>query len=384
MKINSMIILYASVGGGHFKAAEGIKNYIAENYKNCKVEMVDALRYTNKVIDKMVIKSYVNMAKYSPKMWGGIYKLGEETYSAVNISNAIQRILSMKLLKLLNEKKPDTIISTHPFITEMVASLKKHQKISTELNVILTDYASHKFWELKPEYINRYFVANEEMKYSLANNGIDKNKIFVTGIPIGPAFFKEYDKSAIYKEFNLDENKKTVLLFGGGEYGLSNVKSFFAGLLSVDYNFQVVAIAGKNQKIQEMFKETVKEFDKKVTVLGYTNKVPELMTISDFVISKPGGLTTTEILVSNIPFIIINPIPGQEEENARFLLNSGAAIRIYDSAKTKPILEQFFHNESRIKGMIEMQKLIAKPNSTADISKIIMTPNSKKSENLKI
>ncbi len=367
-----VIILYASVGGGHFKAAEGIKNYISENYENTSVEMIDALKYTNKLIDKMIISSYINMARYSPKMWGEIYKFSEKQYSVANFSNAVQKILSQKLFKLLQSENPTTIISTHPFITEMVASLKKHNKISTELNVIITDYVSHKFWELKSEYVNRYFVANEEMKYDLIHNGISVNKIFVTGIPVGPAFLADYNKSEIYKEFELDENKKTVLLFGGGEYGLSSVKKFLEGILSIEEDIQMVAIAGKNTKTQKMFKEVTSKYNKKVVILGYTTKVPELMQIADFIISKPGGLTTTEILVSNVPFVVINPVPGQEEGNANFLLNSGAAVRIFDADKTKPFFEELINNEPRIKGMKEMQKLIAKPYSTKAICEVIM------------
>lgn len=373
MNKKKIIILYASVGGGHFKAAEGIKNYIVDNYKTCEVQMIDALKYTNKLVDKIVIKSYVNMAKYSPKMWGEIYKFSEKLYSPANFSNAVQMILSNKLLALLEYEKPDSIISTHPFITEMVASLKKREKISTELNVIMTDYASHKFWELKPEYVNRYFVSNHEMKASLSFNGIDSDKIFVTGIPVAPSFLKEMNKSEIYKEFDLDPSKKTVLLFGGGEYGLSDVKDFLNGLLSINQDVQVVAIAGKNVKVRNMFKKVSEKFDKKVVILGYTTKIPELMHIADFVISKPGGLTTTEILVSNIPFIIINPIPGQEEENARFLLNNGAAVRLYNAEKSTPFLENFLNNDVRIHHIKEMQKAIAKPNSTQAIVEKILS-----------
>ena len=312
MKNKKIMILYASIGGGHYKAAEGVKNYLLKHYPNHTVEMVDALKYTNKVVDKIIISAYVNMARYSPKFWGDLYSFSEKQYSAVNFSNAVQRILSIKLFKLFEKEKPDIVISTHPFITEMVAILKKKSKINTSLNVIMTDYASHKFWELKPQYVNRYFVANEEMKYCLINNGIDANKIFVTGIPVGPAFLQKYDREEICRKFSLDPKKRVILLFGGGEYGLSNVKLFLTGLLEVEEDIQVVAIAGKSKKIQRMFKNTTIKYDKKTIILGYTDKIPELMSIADFVISKPGGLTTTEILTSNVPFIIINPIPGQE------------------------------------------------------------------------
>lgn len=373
MNKKKLIILYASIGGGHFKAAEGVKNFILDNYENYDVQMVDALKYTNKVVDQIIIKSYVNMAKYSPKMWGEIYKFSETQYSPANFSNAVQMLLSNKLLALFKHEQPDCIVSTHPFITEMVASLKKREKFKVELNVIITDYASHKFWELKPEFVDRYFVATQEMKAGLIYNGISEEKVFVTGIPVSPAFLKEYDKNEICKEFDLDPNLQTILLFGGGEYGLTNVKNFFDGLLNVKKAIQIVAIAGKNAKIQNMFKKISSKYDKKVLILGYTDKVPELMNIADVVISKPGGLTTTEILVSHVPFVIINPIPGQEEENARFLLNNGAAARLYNSEKSTPFFENFLNDTVRFSHMKAMQEEISRPNSTRDIVEKILS-----------
>ena len=371
--MKKIMILYASVGGGHFKAANGINNYINENYPECKTELVDALKYTNKLVDKIVVNSYVNMARYSPKMWGEIYKFSEKQYSVANFSNAVQKILSKKLFKLFKDEHPDVVISTHPFITEMVASLKKHNKTSCKLCVIMTDYASHKFWEIKHEYINMYFVANNEMKCSLINNGIDASKINVTGIPVEPAFTKEYNKEEIYKEFELSPNKRTFLIFGGGQFGMSNIKDFFEAILNVKEDIQIIAIAGKGKKTKKLFEKLTKNSDKKVVILGYTNKVPELMQIADFRVSKPGGLTTTEILVSQVPFIIINPVPGQEEENANFLTNNGAAVRIWDASKALPFIEQFINDSFRIENMKIMQKHIARPNSTRDIVEKILS-----------
>lgn len=372
MKKEKIIILYASVGGGHLKAAEGVKDYISKNYKNCSVKMIDSLKYTSKVVDKIVIRSYVNMVKFSPEIWGDIYKFSEKQYTAANFSNAVQKLLSNRLYTLIREEEPDSIISTHPFITEMVASLKKRGKIDTDLNVILTDYASHKFWELKPEFVNKYFVANKEMKEGLIYNGIPKEKIFVTGIPISPAFLEPHNKEKIYEDFGLDSSKKTILFFGGGEYGLSKIKDYFEKLLEVESDIQIVAVAGKNLKTQKTFRKLANTSSKKSIILGYSNRIHDLMSIADFVISKPGGLTTTEVLVSNIPFIIINPIPGQEEENARFLLNNGAAVRLYDKNKVTPFLNQLFNDDERIFHIKEMQKYIAKPNSTKDIVETIL------------
>ena len=370
--MKKIMILYASIGGGHYKAADGIKNYINEHYPDFKVEMIDSLRYTNKVFDKLIINSYINMARYSPKMWGEIYKISEKQYSVANFSNMVQKLLSKKLFQLFKEEEPAIVISTHPFITEMVATLKKSGKINPKLCVVITDYASHKFWEIKPEYVDMYFVANEEIKYGLIHNNIDASKVFVTGIPVGPAFLKEYNKAEIYKDFGLSPNKRTVLIFGGGQFGMSNIKDFFKALLTVKENIQIVAIAGKSQKNQKIFEKLSKDSDKDVVILGYTTKVPELMYIADFVISKPGGLTTTEILTSQVPFIVINPVPGQEEENANFLTNNGAATRLWDVTKAVPFLEQLFSDDFRIQNMKIMQKYIAKPNSTKDIVETIV------------
>lgn len=369
--MKKIMLLYASLGGGHYKAASGVMNYIVENYPEYKVEMVDALKYTNQIVDKMVIKSYINMARYSPEIWGDIYKYSEKVYTVANFSNMVQKLLSKKLFKLFKDEQPHVVISTHPFITEMVAALKKSGKTACKLCVILTDYASHKFWEIKHEYVNMYFVANEEMKYSMSSNGIPKEKIFVTGIPVGSEFLREYDRNEILNEFNLEKNKKTFLIFGGGEYGMSNIKGFFSALLNVNEDIQIVAVAGKSAKNQKLFEELAKASNKRVTVLGYTNKVPELMSIADFVISKPGGLTTTEILTTQTPFIIINPIPGQEVENANFLTNNGAAVRLWNINRATPFIEQLINNDFRVENMKIMQKHIAKPNSTRDIAETI-------------
>ena len=366
--MKKIMILYASVGGGHFRAADGVRAYIEENYKDkYEVVMIDALNYTNKVIDKIVISSYVNMARYSPKLWSKIYQMGEEHYSVANFSNAVQKLLSQKLFNLFKEKQPDVVISTHPFITEMVACLKKKGKTNAKLAVILTDYASHRFWEMKSEYVNLYFVANEEMRYSLIHSGIDASKIHVTGIPVRPDFLKKYDRKKLLDDLDLEEGKPIFLVFGGGAYGMSDANVLFKSLLDIKEDIQIIAIAGKSEKTKEGFEKLALESNKKIVILGFTDKVPELMSIADFVVSKPGGLTTTEILVSNVPFVIFNPVPGQEEENANFLTNNGAAVRLWDLNKAAPFFEQLLSDKFRLEHIKIMQKHIAKPNSTKDI-----------------
>ena len=215
------------------------------------------------------------------------------------------------------------------------------------------------------------------MKQYLISKNIPESKVFSTGIPISSRFLKEYNKKEILDELGLDENKKTILFFGGGEFGLGKTRTvqIFEDLVKNFDNIQVIAIAGKNEKMKENFENIVKENEKEkyVKVLEYTNMVPELMSISDLVVSKPGGLTTSESLASGLPMIIINPIPGQEEENAEFLEKNGTGIWIRKHNSVYEIFNNLFSNPEKLDNMKNNTKILAKKHSTEDICKIILS-----------
>lgn len=227
------------------------------------------------------------------------------------------------------------------------------------------------------EYTDYFFVANDKMKNYLISKNISENKVFVTGIPISSRFLKTYNKQDILKEFNLEENKKTILFFAGGEFGLGKNRTLqiFEDLIKNFENIQIIAIAGKNEKMKLNFESIVKNFNKEknVRVLEFTNKVPELMAISDLVISKPGGLTTSESLASNLPMIIINPIPGQEEENAEFLESKGTGVWIRKNDSPYEILKNIINNPVKLEEMKKNTEILAKKHSTENICKTILT-----------
>ena len=191
--------------------------------------------------------------------------------------------------------------------------------------------------------------------------------------------YKEKSFNKVIKQIclenNLKPNKKLILFFGGGEFGLGEKRTveILKALCKHLDNYQIIAVSGKNKKMNMEFfnlKNSIQNND--LHVFEYINKVPELMHISSVIFTKPGGLTTTESLASGLPIIVINPIPGQEEENARFLLNNGAAVRLFDADKTTPFLNRLLNDQKRIECMKEMQRYIAKPNSTKDIVEIIL------------
>lgn len=214
------------------------------------------------------------------------------------------------------------------------------------------------------------------MKNYLMSKSIPESKIFATGIPISSRFLKNYNKKEILTEFGLNDNKKNILFFAGGEFGLGKTKTIeiFEELTKNFTDIQIIAIAGKNLKMKIAFEEIVSIYNKQntVKVLEYTNKVPELMSISDIVISKPGGLTTSESLASGLPMLIINPIPGQEEENAEFLEEKGSGIWIRKNDSSYEIINNLLSNSTKLEEMKNNTKILAKKYSTKNICEIIL------------
>ena len=373
--MNKILIFYGSYGGGHLSAARNIKDYIENKYPDTEILIVDCIEYINKMLNKVTTKAYTDISKNARWFWRQLY-YNSENGALSSISNSANTVMAFKLNKLIQDFKPNLIISTHPFSSQMCAFLKKKNKINCKLATVMTDYAPHNQWLVAHEFVDYYFVAHDGMRESLAIRGVDKSKIYSTGIPLSNRFLLNYDKKKILNEYGLSPNKKTILFFAGGELGFGK-DTTFKMLKSIIDNFpylQIIAIAGRNVKMKKRFDDLVSETNSEdtVKVLSYTNQVPELMSVSDLVITKPGGLTTTESLASGLPLILIDPIPGQEEENAKFIENNEAGLWIKKGENIQEILSNIFSDPNKLHHMKINSRLIAKKNSTKDICEILL------------
>lgn len=376
--MKKILIFYASYGGGHLSAANSIKQYIDDNFSDCETKLVDCMLYVNKPINRITTTAYKEMVKKFPWAWGEVYSHSQKGPIA-HISSTANNLLAKKLLKLLKEYNPDIVISTHPFGSQMVSYLKRKALIECSLSTIITDFAPHEQWLVGKEQVDYFFVSHEKMREKIINSNIPENKVFSTGIPLSNKFLMHYNKVSVMKSFGLNPNKPVILFFGGGEFGLGREQTIkiFKSFIQHINNNQIVAIAGKNEKLKEAFSSIVHslQVEDVVKVLPYTNQVPELMSISDLVVTKPGGLTTTESLVSGLPIIAINPIPGQEEENAKFLENAGVAIWLKKHNDYDEIIKNLLSDRDKLHKMKVNTKLLAKKNSTRDICNIILNSN---------
>ena len=373
--MRKILIFYASYGGGHLSAANSIKQCIDDNFKNCETKLVDCMEYVNKPVNKITTTAYKELAKKFPWAWGEVYSHSQKGPLA-HISSASNNLLAKKLLKLLKEYQPDIVISTHPFGSQMVSYLKRKALVDCKLATIMTDFAPHDQWLVGKDYVDYYFVSHEKMRQELINSNVAENTVFATGIPLSNRFLMHFDKDEIMKSMGLNPDKRVILFFGGGEFGLGRDKTvkILNSFITHVKNHQIVAIAGKNEKMKIAFDKLVAETNSEsfVKVLAYTKQVPELMSISDLVVTKPGGLTTTESLASGLPIVAINPIPGQEEENAKFLEDEGVAIWLKKNDDYDKIIADLLSDEDKLHQMKVNTKLLAKKNSTRDICDIIL------------
>lgn len=372
--MKKVLIFYAAYGGGHYSAAKSIKKYLDDNFE-VETEIVDCIEYINKILNKITTEAYKEMAKKAPNLWGKVYSNSQKGLLG-HVSSRTNKVMAIKLKNLIKEVNPDLVISTHPFSSQMVSYLKRKGKINCKLVTVLTDFAPHEQWLIGHEYTNGYFVSNDNMKDYLIDYGIDHNKVHVTGIPLSDRFFIKYDKHDVCAEFNLNETIPVVLFFGGGEFGLGKDRTLqiLESLINNLPTFQIVAISGKNAKMNNRFMELAHRLnaENRVKILDYTNKVPELMSISSIVVTKPGGLTTSESLASDLPLLVINPIPGQEEENAEFLEAHNVAVWLKNTDNPDEVIKELFSNPKRLEKMKENSKLLAKKDSTKNICEIIM------------
>ena len=372
--MKKILILYGSYGGGHLSAAKTLQTYFQENYQDVNVEIIDCIEYINKHLNKVSTEAYKEFAKKMPWVWKRVYNKSKSGALAF-LSTTNNKILSLKLKKLLEEEKPDLVISTHPFATTMCAYLKEKEKVNFKLATILTDYHIHPQWLVLNLYNDVYFVANEQMKMDMISYNIDDDKIFVSGIPISERFLEPKNKTEIFNSFELDENKRTLLFFAGGEFGLGRNTTFilFRAFIRLFPDMQIVAISGKNKNMKAKFEKIIDQTNShdRVKLLEYTDKVPELMYIATAIVTKPGGLTVSEALASKKPLILINPIPGQEEENAQFLVDNNVAILIKDSDNISRTIKYLFKAD-KIENMGKSIDILSKPDSTKYICDYVL------------
>ena len=378
-----VLIMSASTGGGHNRAAKAMKDEIEKKCidgEHITCEIIDSLKLINTTMDKIISSGYEKSAKYTPKAWGGVYKMSDANIVSKHEykGNLFNTLLASKLKKLLKERKPDLIIGTHPFPMIALSTLKKKYPYRNAFNSffvpplisVLTDYTAHSTY-IQDE-IDYYIAGDEYVKEVLISEGVDGDKIKPYGIPVEKSFLEHREKSVVLEELGLAPDKFTVLLMGGS-FGAGNIKDTLKELLEIDRDFQIIVITGRNETLKEKLEKSLEKhtIDKNISILGFTQDMNDILSAVDIIVSKPGGLTTTECLLKELPMIIPYYIPGQEEENMDFLSNCGAALRTSKKFTISVLLKVLIDNPMRMELLKNNIKSIKKQNTAEDIANLV-------------
>jgi processive 1,2-diacylglycerol beta-glucosyltransferase len=326
--LGRVLVLSASAGAGHLRAAEAIEKAIRLRDLASEVQHLDVLKYTNKVFRHLYSKAYIDLVNRAPEVLGWLYDHLDNPAKNDPIRQAFDRLNSKPFIRYLRRYQPDVAVCTHFLPSGIISSLKRDGKVRLLNTVVVTDFDVHAMWLCR--HIEQYFVALEETKVHLNALGVPESLVTITGIPIDPAFAEPKDKRVMRCKYNLEPDRFTILVSAGG-FGVGPVGNLMQALTQLSHPVHVVTVCGHNEVLRTELAEAVKKLSKHTLVsfslLGFTTAMDELMAAADLYVGKPGGLTTSEALAKGLPMVVINPIPGQEERNSDHLLEQGVAIR---------------------------------------------------------
>lgn len=362
----NILIFSVSIGNGHDQVAHTLRNEFIRQDNSSRVRIINTINYISPLLDKVILDSYLNILRFYPKAWGKIYETTNKFDPIIDVNDIANRLMASKLRKTATNFNPDIIVCTHSFPAAIISSLKQKKRIGCPLVTVVTDFNIHS------SYINDntdyYVIPHEYLTYVMEGFGLQKEKVLPFGIPIRKEFCESHKREDILAKLGF-EDKKTILVMGGG-LGLGGINNIVKSIDNYMEGIQIIAVAGRNNRLEAKLKDLSTK--NKLVVYGFVNNMHELMELSDCIISKPGGVSVSEILSRERPLVIFSPLPGQEHENVEFLLNSGAAVYTSDVRRIPALINQIFDSEIRMKCIKELAGLLKKPHSAYDIVHFLM------------
>lgn len=357
--MKKVVILTASTGGGHNQAAKALKS-IYESY-GYQVTVIDFLKVKSKAMDKLFVEGYEILSTNLPVVYRGIYKYSNNKQVNARISKYITKLFEKRVYKAIKETNPKLIIGTHPFIVNVICKLKEKGKLKIPFISVITDFKAHRIYV--NDFVDAYITASEYTSSGIMKEGISKDKIFNYGLPIKKEFLNgSYESSKKC-------NKVFTILLMGGSMGVKGIEDVLKGLIRIKNKKKIIVVCGNNKSMMENIKSKYEDKFKcgEITIYGFTEEIPVLMEKADVLISKPGGLTVSEAIAKKLPMIIPYMLPGQEEENAEFLVGAGTAKIVRDINKIDKYIVELLENPMMIKNMKENMERLSKDYSLDSI-----------------
>lgn len=357
-----VLVLSASVGAGHLRAAEAL-TAVGQDHPQLEVVHQDVLELMPRPFQKLYRDAYLDMVNRAPQIFGWLYELTDKPFQSDILRQALEEASAGQFFDFIDKFNPDLALCTHFLPTSLIHSRRKKGRFSHPLATVITDFDVHGMWLATPS--DHYFVAVPEARAYLKTFGISGRAVSVTGIPTHPIFAQNLKRNEVAERLGLRADIATLLISTGG-FGVGSVSQILESLQELSTPVQIIAACGRNAELQRSLQEQFSSATH-IHVIGFTTAFDEYMTCTDLMLGKPGGLTTWESFIKGLAWVVINPIPGQEERNTYHLLELGVGIWAYQWRTLAFKVDQLLQTSGRLQQMQENSRRLARPQAAQEI-----------------
>jgi len=359
-----VLIISTSAGTGHVRAAQALEKEFVRDPRVGQVVHEDALNFTNKLFRDFYSTLYMKLVRSAPDVLGWVYKASDEPWKGEAARTQLDRLNTMKLVRFIEEFDPHMTVCTHFMPAGIISHLQEKGRLRTHHSIVVTDFDCHAMWLSR--MFQRYFVALDETKAHLEALGLPADRITASGIPIDPIFAVPVNRQKVRASYGLHPTKTTLLL-SAGALGVGPTEMVVERLKHLRHDVQTIVTCGRSEEAKARVTQAVSSMRERFCVLGYSDRMHELMQISDLFIGKPGGLTTSEALACGLPMAVFSPIPGQEERNADHLLEEGAGIRCNELTTLPFKIDRLLDDPARVAAMREAARAMGRPHAARTV-----------------
>ncbi|MFO7633824.1 MAG: glycosyltransferase [Caldilinea sp.] len=370
-----IMIFYSPFGSGHLSASKSLAEAFRRSDPQHVVIVEDIFEHIGSTLRGTVASVYERLSERAPLLYEAYYEstdVDELSFATTSnlLTDALYAPFLQGLLNFIQRTNPDVIVCTQQFPLTAVSFLKQQGRIRQPLFVVVTDYMVHASW-IAPG-VDGYFVAHPQTAYVLQRRGVPARNIYATGIPVKLELLTPKSSQEARAAHNLPLDRPVISVFGGG-IEPKRVRLLVERMLEeADKPSYAVIVAGRNRDLEETLEAVHSGAHMKLRKEGLIDYVDDLIVASDVVITKSGGLIVSEVLARSTPMIIIDPIPGQEEWNADFVVAAGAGLQLSMPETVPTATLALLAEPDRLAQMTAQAKKIGRPRAALDIAETIL------------
>jgi processive 1,2-diacylglycerol beta-glucosyltransferase len=365
-------ILSCNYGGGHQRVAEVLVEELRRRSPGCRVEIYDYIEtYIGHYPNIVLTSCYFGSVRWAPWLYRWFYYATSAISPRSPLQRSINSLGKRRLAAFLRAQRPDIVVSTYCLPAGVMSELKRERRTDVPCVTVITDHAIHSQW-IHPE-TDLYLVSSDYVRDGIVARGTPPDRVLATGIPVAQAFGTSLNRQALRRQYGLDPALSTILVMVGAYNLMRGALDVYRHAVQLPRPAQFLIVCGKDERLRQAIERLAQKAPMPVRVFGYVREIPELMAMSDLMISKAGGVTSTEALAAELPMVLVNPIPGQEEENAAFLRNAGAATVAPRPTDLHALLADLLDHPWRLQRLREGARRAKRPEATAHAAAAVLS-----------